>query len=36
MVHCPTCGTEVPDGAHFCQNCGADVTATRGDGRADS
>ena len=28
MVHCPACGTEVPDGARFCQNCGADVAAT--------
>lgn len=23
MAHCPACGTEVPEGARFCQNCGA-------------
>jgi hypothetical protein len=25
MVHCPTCGTEVPEGARFCQNCGVEI-----------
>jgi hypothetical protein len=28
MVHCPTCGTEVPEGARFCQNCGAEIAAS--------
>ena len=30
MTHCPTCGTEVPEGARFCQNCGADVSGDAG------
>ncbi|MGI8856795.1 MAG: zinc-ribbon domain-containing protein [Thermomicrobiales bacterium] len=30
MVKCPTCGTEVPDGARFCQNCGAEVAGRPG------
>ena len=30
MVHCPTCGTEVPEGARFCQNCGAEVAGRPG------
>lgn len=28
MVHCPTCGTEVPDGARYCQNCGAEIAGS--------
>jgi class 3 adenylate cyclase/tetratricopeptide (TPR) repeat protein len=31
-VTCPTCGTDVPDGARFCSNCGADLQV-RGDER---
>jgi hypothetical protein len=30
MTHCPACGSETPEGARFCQNCGADLlSATR-------
>jgi hypothetical protein len=28
MIHCPTCGTEVPEGARFCQNCGAEIAGS--------
>lgn len=28
MATCPTCGADVPDGARFCQNCGAALTPT--------
>ncbi|MFB0543758.1 MAG: RDD family protein [Candidatus Bathyarchaeia archaeon] len=26
MPYCPRCGREVSEGAHFCPNCGADLT----------
>lgn len=33
-TRCPACRTENPEGAQFCQNCGAELPAvgTRGDG----
>ncbi len=30
MAHCPECGSEVPVGARFCQNCGADLASPQG------
>jgi len=29
-MFCASCGTKVPDGAHFCQNCGASLTIPGG------
>lgn len=30
MAYCNACGTEVPEGARFCQNCGANLTPADG------
>lgn len=28
-MFCPNCGTQVPDGSAFCQNCGANLAAAQ-------
>ena len=28
MIQCPNCGTSMPDGKHFCTNCGRSLSGT--------